>query len=118
MSIYIGCDIEEISRFEGKENDTHFLDRIYTSKELEYSLKDAKIAHHLAVRFCAKEAVYKALSSSGINGINYKDIEIVNEENGVPIVNLIKPIAGSPEIRISLSHCKTHAMAQVIVTFA
>lgn len=115
MNIYIGCDIEEISRFEDKQNNKHFLNKIYTQKELDYSLNKAQTTHHLAVRFCAKEAVYKAMSSCGIENITYLDIEIENQKNGAPIVNILKPLDSELEIKISLSHCKTHAMAQAMI---
>ena len=115
MNIYIGCDIEEISRFEDKQTNKHFLGKIYTQKELDYSLNKAQTTHHLAVRFCAKEAVYKALSSCGIENVNYKDIEIENQESGAPLINLLKQLDCELDIKISLSHCKTHAMAQAMV---
>jgi holo-[acyl-carrier protein] synthase len=114
MEIFVGCDIEEISRFKSKENNRTFLNKIYTEKELEYSLNKSKTIQHLAVRFCAKEAVFKALSSAGIQKINYKDIEIINNENGAPFVNVAN-LDKKADIKISLSHCKTYAMAQAAV---
>ena len=76
----IGCDIEEISRFKDKtlEKDSNFLYRIYTQNELDYCFKNKNSAHHLAVRFCAKEAVVKALSGIYNKTISYNKIEILN----------------------------------------
>ncbi len=114
-NISIGTDIEEISRFEGKnlEGDKIFLNKIYTTKELDYCFKNAQSAQHLCARFCAKEAVVKALSGLGIKDIFYKDIEITNRTDGYPIVIIKK----YPElkVKISLSHCKTYATATTIV---
>ena len=97
----IGCDIEEISRFENKslEKDIDFLNRIFTQKELDYSYKNKNYASHLCARFCAKEAVIKALSEFEINDIYYSDIEITNKENGAPVAQIGK----YPEIKIKVS---------------
>ena len=62
--MFIGVDIEDISRFNNKtlENDSVFLEKIFTQNELEYCYKQKNYASSLAARFCAKEAVIKALS--------------------------------------------------------
>ena len=87
----VGVDIEEISRFENKtiENDSHFLNKIYTENELDYCFSNALPARHLAARFCAKEAVVKALSNILNKNLSYSQIEILRRENGSPYVNLI-----------------------------
>ena len=63
--ISVGVDIEEISRFAFKtlEKDSAFLNRIFTKNELDYCIKKANPAPHLTARFCAKEAVVKAMSN-------------------------------------------------------
>ena len=63
--MYIGIDIEDVSRFENKEidKDSKFLSRIFTQNELEYCFKNKNYAQSLSARYCAKEAVVKALSS-------------------------------------------------------
>ncbi len=112
--ISIGTDIEDISRFKDKtlENSKTFLDKIYTSEELDYCFKSAQAAQHLCARFCAKEAVVKALSDFKINDVYYKDIEILKHEDGSPYVVLNK----YPElqIKVSISHCKTYATATAL----
>lgn len=112
----IGCDIEDISRFQDKtlEKDADFLNRIFTKSELDYSFKSKIPAQHLCARFCAKEAIIKALSDFEINNIYYSDIEIKNKENGAPIAIIKKH--PEIEIKISLSHCKTYAIANVLLT--
>ena len=113
--ISIGTDIEEIARFsnKSKEKDVEFLSRIFTQKELEYSYKSKNFAQHLCVRYCAKEAVVKALSEFGISDVYYRDIEILNHENGAPYVNLAK--YSDLKIKISLSHCKAYATATALI---
>ena len=115
MDFAIGTDIEEISRFANKtlENDEHFLTHIFTEKELEYCFSKGKPAQHLCARFCAKEAGIKALTDFGIKNVYYSDIEILNNEFGVPDIR----VKGFPELHIktSLSHSKTYATATVII---
>ena len=112
--IALGIDIEEISRFKGKtlENDKDFFFFFYTEKELDYSFKSSKPEGRLCARFCAKEAVVKALSNFNISDVYYSDIEILNKEDGSPIVRVEKHPYVS--FKISLSHCKTYATASVI----
>ena len=112
----IGCDIEENSRFEGKtlENDRDFLEKIFTERELEYSYKSKNYAQHLCARFCAKESIVKALSGFNIRDVYYSDIEITNTENGVPVAKIQK--YPKIQIKVSLSHCKTHSIANVLLT--
>ena len=114
-NVSIGCDIEEVSRFENKSlsEDRAFLDKIFTEKELEYSYKNKNYAQRLCARFCAKEAIVKALSEFDIHDVYYSDIEITNKENGSPIANIAK--YSDIKIKVSLSHTKTYAMANVLV---
>ncbi len=113
-NISIGTDIEEIERFKNKtrEEDFLFLNKIFTKKELDYCYKDKQFAQHLCVRFCAKEAVVKALSDFSITDVFYSDIEILNHKNGSPYCIIEK----YPNIivKISLSHSKTYATATAL----
>ena len=110
-----GTDIEEIARFQGKslENDSHFFSHIFTNKELDYCFSKSHPAQHLCARFCAKEAITKALCGFKVKDVLLNDIEILNEENGRPYINLVK----HPEyiIKISLSHTKIFATATAII---
>ncbi len=112
--IALGIDIEDISRFKGKtpEKDKDFLTRIYTDDELEYSFKSSKPEGRLCARFCAKEAVVKALSEFNISDVYYSDIEISNKEDGSPQISVEK--YPNIKFKVSLSHCKTYATASVI----
>lgn len=113
-NISVGTDIEEIARFSNKtrDNDSHFLNRIFTEKELTYCFKDKQSAQHLCARFCAKEAVVKALTALGTEDVFYADIEILNHSNGSPYVVINK--YPKIKVRISLSHSHTYATATAI----
>lgn len=110
----VGTDIEEIERFNNKtlEQDEKFLRKIFTSAELEYCFKDKQSASHLCVRFCAKEAVVKALSQFGISDVYYSDIEILNNENSSPYCIIDK--YPNINVKVSLSHSKLYATATVL----
>jgi phosphopantetheine--protein transferase-like protein len=114
MKTAVGCDIEDISRFEDRPD--AFLRKIYTAGELAYCLSKKRPAKHLAARFCAKEAVVKALCALGIEGVFYADVDILRAENGVPSVRLTKDVGVSVVFSLSLSHSKTTAMATVLAT--
>ena len=121
MVIGIGVDIIEIDRVKesiDKFGD-HFLNKIYTEKELKYCLEKSDKYQHLAARFAAKEAVYKALSSGWNKNIGWKNIEITNESNGMPIVTLNGEVKNflSPQksLKISISHSRDYVAAVAII---
>lgn len=109
----IGVDIEDVSRFENKSKD--FLDRIYTENEQEYCLSKPNPASHFAVRFCAKEAVIKALSPLGIQNPRLNQIEVYHDANKYPKIKLLTNEHAELIIEVSLSHDKTKAIAFVTI---
>ncbi len=110
----IGTDIESIERFENKTQDDKFLKKIFTQKEIDYCLSKSKPAQHLCARFCAKEAITKALYSLNITGLGYSEIEILNTPSGIPYAKIEK----HPDlnIKISLSHENDKAIAFAIIS--
>ena len=123
MKIRTGTDIIEISRVKESIESTNekFCERVYTEKEREYcENKKMQKYQQYAVRFSAKEAIFKAISDELENKfeINWKDIEILNDEKGRPYVNILNnKIQNIEDIDISLSHCKQYAIANVVVIF-
>lgn len=116
-SLGIGVDIERIDRFRKPvdEKDERFLNRIFTPAELDYCLGHASPYAHLAVRYAGKEAVVKALNQANITGVNYSDIEILNDGKGVPVVSIKKEIDRELIIKVSLSHSDDNAIAFAMV---
>lgn len=108
----IGVDIEEVERFEGK--DEFFLARIFSMLERDYCLSKHSPAQHFAARFCAKEAIFKALSSFGESGIEFNKIEVYHV-NQVPCVRFLNELNEKYKVKLSLSHDKTKAIAYVII---
>lgn len=109
----VGVDIEDISRFENK--DPKFLFRIFTENELEYCFKNKNPHPHLCARFCAKEAVVKALSSIYFKKIPYSKIEILKRDNGAPYINILIDELKKYKYSLSISHEKEKAVAFVVV---
>lgn len=97
-----------------------FIERVYTKREMDYceSKKNAKYQHY-AARFAAKEACFKAISEKFPKfELTWKDIEVINDENGRPSIHIGKNEPLDIEsIDISLSHCKEYAVANVMVLF-
>ena len=113
--IFLGNDLVEVSRVLSSINKIgqRFLDRIYTSSEQDYCKSKPIPQIHYAGRFAAKEAVMKALKSSGyLEPISFKSIEIRSGDNGEPIVDLHFPCNG--QCRVSISHTDDHAIASAI----
>ena len=123
MKITCGTDIIEINRIKEsiEKLGEHFLNKIYTKKEIEYCESKSNVKYqHYAARFAAKEAVFKAISNSLENkfDIAWQNIQIINEENGRPKIELIDcEYEQIKNIDISISHCKEYAVAMVVVTF-
>lgn len=120
MQIKTGIDIIEIERVKQsiEETDGKFCERVYTEKEIEYcESKKIQKYQHYAARFAAKEAVLKAISQllESKFDIGWKEIEILNDEDGRPYVNILKQGLNIDNIDISISHCKTYAVASVVV---
>lgn len=113
----IGCDIEDISRFNNKtlENDEKFLYRIFTQNELDYCFKNANPAAHLAARFCAKEATIKALNGIYSKSISYNKIEILKKENKAPYINILIDDLKKYNFSLTISHEKEKAIAFVVI---
>lgn len=89
MILGIGTDIVSVVRIK-RLLDVHgerFVHRYFDPKEYADSKKGLS-EHHYAKRFAAKEAVAKALGTGFGHGINWRDIIIVNNSQGQPIVFL------------------------------
>ena len=115
--VYIGTDIIEVDRIRRnidlKQN--KFLDRIFTKNEIDYCKSKANPAIHYAGRFAAKEAVKKAIISSGLmNSITMKEIEIKSVSN-IPKVSIN---SFSNYINLSISHVDKLAVATAVITIS
>ncbi|NWF88607.1 MAG: holo-ACP synthase [Ignavibacteriaceae bacterium] len=121
MVMGIGIDIIEIDRIKESVDKfgDKFLNKIYTQTELNYCLQKKYKYQHLAARFAAKEAVYKALATGWNKDVSWQSIEISNEPNGMPLVtlkgNLKKFLSNDKDLKISMSHSKEYVTCVAIV---
>ena len=83
----VGVDVESLDAI-NVDNDT-FVQRNFTDREQSYCRDAPSPQASFTGRWCAKEAVFKALGVEGKGaGAPLRDIEIVNDEKGVPIVHV------------------------------
>lgn len=121
MILGIGIDIIEIERIKQSVDNygEQFLNKIYTKRELEYSLGKSNKYQHLAARFAAKEAIYKALSSDTDKVYSWQDVEIYNEVNGLPKVKFYGELKNylndAKELKISMSHSEHYVTCVAIL---
>ncbi|MBI3292274.1 MAG: holo-ACP synthase [Elusimicrobia bacterium] len=105
----LGVDIVEIPRVARLIRSRRFLRRVFTPQEVDYCLSKKHRAQHFAVRFAAKEAVWKAL---GDPRLGHRDISVTNRQSGEPRVVLPGRWAKeASRVTISLSHGAEYAVA-------
>lgn len=80
----IGVDIIKNNRIRNSLKNNKFINRIYSAKELELSKQTKNKVAFFSKRFAAKEAFSKALGTGFRSGLEFKDIEIINDIDGKP----------------------------------
>lgn len=121
MILGVGTDIVENRRVAGlfKRRGRQFLDRIYSTDEIDYCLSHLDPVPYLAARFAAKEAAVKALNIRGRIGLLYSDIEVAGKIYGKKNLlikgkaGLIAEGMGVRHHHLSLSH--THELSTAVV---
>ncbi|HFU3984922.1 TPA: holo-ACP synthase [Streptococcus suis] len=114
MIIGHGIDLQEIDTIDqARRRHTNFPERILTERELKryQELKNRRQLEYLAGRWAAKEAFVKALGT-GIGKITFRDIEILNDQNGAPYMSM-SPFDGITWL--SISHSGNFVQASVIL---
>jgi holo-[acyl-carrier protein] synthase len=113
----LGIDLLEVERLErALERRPRLAERLFTEAERDYAATRARPVMHLAARFCAKEAVAKAL---GLTAWSFMDVEVVATD-AAPEVRLSGRAAeraaqlGST-VSVSLTHTATLAAAVAAV---
>ena len=71
------------------ERTPRFVERVFTDSERDYcESKGAAAAQSFAGRFAAKEAFLKAIKTGWRGKITWHDIEIHNDKNGAPFLEI------------------------------
>ena len=123
----IGIDIIENSRIKKllKKKKTNFKNKVFTIKEITFCEKKKAKINCYSKRFAAKEAFVKALGTGFRKNINFKDIEVLNNNYNKPhlsikkkVINKIKIIFKVKKFKIflSISDEKKYSTASVIIS--
>lgn len=120
-TVGIGVDILEVARMErAMERTPRILEKVFTDEERAYCDAAPRPAESYAGRFCAREAVLKALGVGFSDGIGLKDVSVVIDEKGMPKVVLAGQAAkvaekqGVREVALSISHTHDVAVANAV----
>ena len=122
--IGIGVDIVKNNRIKTSIKKKSFVNRTFGKQEIIISKKIINKTNYYSKRFVAKEAFVKALGTGFRNGLNFKDIQILNNNLGKPyylinskIKNLIKKVkkVENFELFLSISDEKEYSVAFTII---
>ncbi len=109
----VGIDLLDVARLErALERRPRLAERLFTDAERAYAAGRARPVMHLAARFCAKEAVAKALR---LEAWNPHDIEVVGEGPQTRVALHGALAALGVEVDISMTHSKATAGAVALV---
>ena len=122
--IGIGVDIVENKRINSSIKNKKFLNRIFGKNEILISKKLKNKTSFFSKRFAAKEALVKALGIGFREGINFKDIQVINNKLGKPYYSVntkIKKLIKSKkkiknfDLFLSISDEKDYSIAFTII---
>ncbi|NWG04102.1 MAG: holo-ACP synthase [Syntrophaceae bacterium] len=123
MVIGTGIDIVNMDRIErmiARWGD-FFLGRVFTEKEIGWCQRRTRPPECFATRFAAKEAFLKAIGWGLRHGIQWVDIEVVNDSMGKPSFcfhQKAKEVFNTLHIKkalLTLSHDRPYAVAHVLL---
>jgi holo-[acyl-carrier protein] synthase len=121
LDIRVGVDIVQVERLIRLiEDHPDAPETLFTERELAYCSSKRRRYDHLAARFAAKEAVFKACGTGLALRMRWTDVEVVNDPSGRPRLDLHGEVASSADRQglrqwdVSLSHTGGFAIAQVI----
>lgn len=120
MILGMGTDIADLKRIRKilGNNPQRFLDRVFAKEELDICMVRRDPVPGLTARFAAKEAFSKSFSLVWGSGISWRDVAVINDENGKPeflLRNKAVQIAAGKKLWLSISHTDKYAVATVIV---
>ena len=90
--IGIGVDIVKNKRINLSIKNKNFIKRTFGKDEILNSKKKINKTNYFSKRFAAKESLAKAIGTGFRNGLNFKDIQILNNKFGEPYYLINKKI--------------------------
>ena len=83
-TVGLGVDIIKNKRISDLLSNKKFIERIFGKDEIINSNKVKNKTNYFAKRFAAKESLSKALGTGFRKGLNFKNIQILNNKLGKP----------------------------------
>jgi holo-[acyl-carrier protein] synthase len=116
----VGVDIADVKRIKNalERWGDRFVARTFSGREAEYCRRHRDEALRFAARFAAKEAFIKCMGSA--RGINWNEIELLNDRSGKPHFHLSDSIRKKLEkrkilkVHVSVTHTAEYAVAFVV----
>ena len=108
----VGVDSELVARWRERLPSLRRNPRLFTERERQYCDRFADPAPVYAGSWCAKEAVFKAVSRFGV--VTLDQIEIERLATGRPDVRLPGSLAERLSVRVSITHDAERAVAFAI----
>jgi len=120
----VGTDIIEVSRIARAiaNWNSDFLQRVFTEAEIEKIDAANPDAQRAAGFWAAKESIVKALGCGFRNGVRFHDIEVTHDEYGCPgfifsgVLKTMLEKQGINHISLSISHCRSYAIAVTLIS--
>lgn len=120
----IGVDVVKVERIAGalERFGERMERRLFTPEELAYCRRQRDPLPHLAARFAAKEAAFKAIGTGLSGGIGWRHAEVIQPGGRQPVLEY-RELAlerfrslGGRTCHLSLSHDGGLAVACVVIT--
>ncbi|MFQ6006950.1 MAG: holo-ACP synthase [Woeseia sp.] len=121
MIFGVGTDIIELTRIQDTFDrfGNHFVDRLLMDEERELFERNKWPTRFLAMRFAAKEATVKAMGTGFRHGMWIRDVGILNNEWGRPVIIFSERGKAVCEcLGIGASHVSLTDDAGLIMAFA
>lgn len=122
-ALFIGTDIIAVERIKQAMSTwpLDFLQRVFTEAEVAQINAQSPDYERAAGFWAAKESMVKAIGCGFRDGIRFHDMEVRHNHYGAPYLVLqgrLKQVLaqkGSAQISLSISHCRTYAIAVVAI---
>jgi len=118
----VGTDLVEVQKIEELLREREDLQKsLFSHGEISYSQRKVHPFQHLAARFAAKEALFKALGTGLSGQMDWKDVEVRREPSGKPTLHVTGKTAenardmGVVHCMVSMAHTKEYAIAFVLL---
>ena len=123
MILGTGVDVVDIARMRRilDRSKERFVARVFTPAEQQFCDAHRDPVPHYAVRFAAKEALFKAIGTGWAKGVAWLDAEVIRERQEAPILRLhgeaqrFSELMGVHKVHVSLSHSDQWAVAMVLL---